>query len=216
MHGGAGQPLGLLLACSWTSREKFVKSDTVRIGDIDLELFEGGSGAPLFLLHGGQGFSADHPYVGPLARERRLLAPSHPGFGRSTQPDWIDSVDDIAHVYLDLLALLGLDKIEVVGCSIGGWIAAEIATMVPARLSKLILVGPVGGKIGPADKLDSPDIFAIGQPAVMRLLYHDPDRFRMKAEELSEDQLLVAMRNRESLALVTWERYMHNPKLKRR
>ena len=64
---------------------------------------------------------------------------------------------------------LGLDQVDLVGCSIGGWIAAEMATKTPERFRKLVLVGPVGVKLGPADKLDIPDIFAMPQEHVNKL-----------------------------------------------
>ena len=75
----------------------------MKLGDIDLELHEVGSGPPLLFLHSGQGFVPDQPFVGMLAKRNRLIAPSHPGFGKSSLPDWLDSVDDIAHVYLELM-----------------------------------------------------------------------------------------------------------------
>jgi pimeloyl-ACP methyl ester carboxylesterase len=189
---------------------------TIELGDVELELAEHGSGAPLLFLHSGQGFDPAHPFVGPLAKSRRLFAPSHPGFGGSALPDWIERVEDIAFVYLDLMDRLELDRVDIVGCSIGGWIAAEIATMVPERVPRLVLVGPVGVKTGPVDELDIPDIFVLGQDEVNALLFRDPEKFRMDPAKLSDDQLRTAVRNRESLALLAWEPYMHNPKLKHR
>ncbi len=188
---------------------------TVKIADVDLELFEAGQGPPVLFLHGAGGFAERQPFVAPLAAQHRLLAPSHPGFGKSSLPDWLDSIDDIAHLYLELMDVLGLDKVDIVGCSIGGWIAAEIATKVPERVRKLVLVGPVGVKVGPADKLDIPDIFAMPQADVNKLSYHDPS----KAPDLGkmpDDELAVLFRNRETTALLVWEPWMHNPKLKHR
>jgi pimeloyl-ACP methyl ester carboxylesterase len=175
---------------------------TRSIAGIDLELFEDGSGAPLLLLHAGRGFDARDPYVAALAKTRRVIAPSHPGFGQSSLPLWLDSVEDIAHVYLELMDTLGIARCDVVGCSIGGWIAAEMATKTPDRFDRIVLVGPIGVKTGPADKLDIPDIYAIGQDKLEPLLMHDPQRFMV--------------RNWETLALLTWEPYMHNPKLRHR
>src|SRR5439155_24724692 len=98
--------------------------DTViSIAGIDLELIERGQGAPLLYLHGGGGVASDLPFLDLLAKTRRVIAPSHPGFGKSSLPDWLDSVDDIAHVYLELMDRLGLTRTDIVGFSIGGWIA---------------------------------------------------------------------------------------------
>src|SRR3954464_5384768 len=115
-----------------------------KVADIDLELFESGKGSPVLFLHGCEGFDQRQPFVAPFAAKRRLIAPSHPGFGKSSLPEWLASVDDIPHIYLELLDTLVLNKVDIVGCSIGGWIAAEMATKVPERVGRLVMVGPVG------------------------------------------------------------------------
>lgn len=183
---------------------------------IGLELHERGSGEPVLFMHAGLGFDRGHAVLDHLARGRRVIAPSHPGFGGSDLPDWMDSVEDIAHLYLGLLDALDLRRVELVGCSIGAWIAAELASMVPERILRLVLAGPLGVKMGPTDKLDVPDIYVIGDDALNRLLYHDPEAFRLNPTQLSDNQLAIALRNRESMALFAWEPYMHNPKLKQR
>ena len=192
----------------------------LKLADIDLELFDSGGPAgaerPILFLHGGGGFNAQQPFVGPLGEKRRLVAPSHPGFGQSSLPEWLDSVDDIAHLYLELMDVLKLDRADLVGCSIGGWIAAEMATKAPERFSRLVLVGPVGIKVGPPDKLDIPDIFAKPQDEVLKLTYHDPERMKPDTAKMTDDELAAMFRARETLALLTWEPWMHNPKLKRR
>src|SRR5262245_10594631 len=71
----------------------------VSVADVDLEVFERGTGRPVLFLHCGEGFQSDAPFVAKLADEARLIAPSHPGFGRSSLPDWIDRIEDIPHVY---------------------------------------------------------------------------------------------------------------------
>jgi pimeloyl-ACP methyl ester carboxylesterase len=186
---------------------------SIAIAGVELDLFEDGNGPPLLFLHSAQGFAPEHPYVPRLSADRRLIAPSHPGFGKSSLPDWIDAIDDIAYIYLELLDRLNLKQLDVIGCSIGGWIAAELATKSPASVRKLVLVGPVGVKTGPIDRLDIPDIFAIPQSEMERLLFHDPERMRVDPSRLTDEQLAISVRNRETLALLSWEPYMHNPKL---
>jgi pimeloyl-ACP methyl ester carboxylesterase len=193
-----------------------VPTTTMQIAGIDLELFEAGQGPPLLWLHGGQGFNPKHQFVDLFAKRHRLIAPSHPGFGRSSLPDWLDSIDDIAHVYLELLDRLKLGSIDVVGTSIGGWIAAEMASKVPERIRRLVLVAPVGVKVGSVDKLDIPDVFAMSQDDASRLLFHDPAKMKVDPTKLSDDEAAIMFRNRETLALLVWEPWMHNPKLRRR
>ena len=145
-----------------------------------------------------------------------MIAPSHPGFGKSSLPDWLDSVDDIAHIYLELMDRLGLTRTDLVGFSIGGWIAAEIATKVPERIERLVLIGPVGVKTGTPDKLDIPDVFAMPREKLDQLRFHDPARHAPELATMPDEELHIVARNSETLALLTWEPYMHNPKLKHR
>lgn len=189
---------------------------TLTIAGAEIELFEGGSGAPVLFLHGASGVTAGDPFLALLAQHRRVIAPSHPGFGRSALPDWLDGVDDIAHIHLELMDRLGLAKSDVIGCSVGGWIASEIATKVPERIARLVLVGPVGVKLGPPDRLDIPDMFAMPHDKLARLVFHDPERFRPDMKSMPEEAVATMVRNRETLALITWEPYMHNPKLRHR
>lgn len=193
-----------------------MKTTTLKIAEIELELFEAGDGPPLLWLHDGQGFHHRAEFIDLFAAHRRLIVPSHPGFGKSSLPDWLDSVDDIAHLYLELLDRLDLNEVDIVGCSIGGWIAAEMATKKPQIIRRLVMVAPVGIKVGSSDKLDIPDIFAMPQDEVDKLLFHDPARMRIDPLRISEQELTILMRNRETLAMLTWEPWMHNPKLKHR
>lgn len=198
-----------------------MKATEIKIAGVDLELLDTGDDrttrerAVLF-LHSGHGYDPWQPFAAGFASWRRLIAPSHPGFGKSGLPDWLDSIDDVAHVYLELMDRLNLDRIDVVGCSLGGWIAAEMASKAPERFHRLVLIGPVGLKVGPADKLDIPDLFAMPRDAVDRLLYRDPDRINAEFAKLTDDELALVFRNRESFALLVWEPWMHNPKLKHR
>jgi pimeloyl-ACP methyl ester carboxylesterase len=188
----------------------------ISVAGVELELFERGPGAPVLYLHGGAGLGIDLPFLDLLARTRRLIAPSHPGFGKSSLPDWLDSIDDVAHVYLELIDRCGLTRTDVIGFSIGGWIAAEMATKVPERINRLVLIGPVGVKTGRSDQLDIPDIFALPRDKLDRLRFHDPKKNPVNLAAMSDDELQVVARNNETLALLTWEPYMHNPKLKHR
>lgn len=104
----------------------------------------------------------------------------------------------------------------LVGFSLGGWIAAEVAVRCAHRLSRLILVGPVGIKAGDRETRDIPDIFALPPEEVTRLVYHDPRKAAVNYAAMSDEQLRTIARNRQSLALYTWEPYMHNSKLRYR
>ncbi len=189
---------------------------TIELAGASLDVWEGGDGPPLLFLHGAGGFRADHPFLGLLGQHRRITAPSHPGFGASSLPEWIDRPDDIAHIYLGLLDRVSSGPIDLIACSLGGWIGAELVTMVPERFRKLIFVAPVGVKLGSRDTLDIPDIFALPAATIEKLLYHEPERFRANPAAMTDQELAIMLRNRETTALLTWEPYMHNPKLRHR
>lgn len=193
-----------------------MQSAVISIASMELELFEAGEGPPILFLHDAGGFSPAQPFVPLLSARHRLLVPSHPGFGRSALPDWLDSCDDIAYIHLELLDRLGLGPVDVVGCSVGGWIAAELATKSPERIRRLVLVCPEGVKVGPSDRLDIPDIYAMSADELARVSYHDPARMQSDVTLLSDEELGIRARNRETTALLVWEPYMHNPKLRHR
>lgn len=186
------------------------------LAGVDIDVWEGGDGPPLLFLHGAGGFRPGPAYLDLLGRRRRVIAPSHPGFGVSGLADWMDRPDDIAHLYLELLDRLHIAHIDVIGTSFGGWIAAELATMQPQRLRRLVLVAPAGVKTGSRDELDIPDIFALPADTVQRMLYAEPDKFRADPSTMTDEELRIMLRNRESLALFAWEPYLHNPKLPHR
>jgi pimeloyl-ACP methyl ester carboxylesterase len=186
------------------------------IQEVQLEVVKRGQGRPLVLLHGEEGLDPDAPFLDLLATHGQVIAPSHPGFGHSPEVGTIDTIDDLAYLYLDLLVEQGLREVVLLGCSLGGWIAAEMAVKCTDRLAKLILVGPLGIKVGDRETRDIPDIFALAPQEVVRLQYHDPARAAVDYAALSDDALTVIARNREATALYAWEPYFHNPKLRQR
>src|SRR5689334_15846476 len=168
------------------------------VHDVQLEMLECGQGRPILFLHGEDGLDPQAAFLSLLAKSGHVLAPSHPGFGHSPEADWIDTVDDLSYLYLDLLATQNLKDVIVIGCSLGGWIAAEMAVKSTARIAKVILVAPVGIKVGDRETRDLPDIFALSPSEVMRLTYHDPAFAVIDYTTLSDDRLTVLARNREA------------------
>src|ERR1700680_3300257 len=108
-----------------------------------IRLMRGGAGSPLVVLHGESGANV-LPFMQQLAQKFDVIAPEHPGFGESDTPDWLDNVHDLAYFYLDLVAQLKLTGVHLVGLSLGGWIAAELAVRNTQRLASLTLSGAAG------------------------------------------------------------------------
>src|SRR6266849_9081466 len=138
-------------------------ASSIVVNNIRVELIERGRGKPLLFLHPEIGIEPVSPVLDQLASRTRVLAPTHPGFGRSEQPRSFDSVDDLAYFYLDLLEQLDLRDTILAGVSLGGWIAAAIAIKSTQRLSHLVLANPVGIKVGGREQRDIADIFAVSE-----------------------------------------------------
>lgn len=120
--------------------EEFVEAGAVRI-----QLRRGGRGKPLLVLHGELGVPGWLRAYSLLAERFNVYVPSLPGFGQSARPDWIVSVRDLAAWVTWCVRDLKLaEPLPVIGFSLGGWVAAEIATMNASIFSKMILVGAAG------------------------------------------------------------------------
>lgn len=186
------------------------------VNGVQVEVRERGQGQPILILHEEDGLDPRAAFLEQLASVGHVFAPSHPGYGRSPDADHIDTVDDLSYFYLDLLAERNLRDVTVIGFSLGGWLAAEMAVKSTSRIARLILVAPLGIKVGGRETRDIPDIFALQQEEIVRLKYHDPSLAAVEYSALSEDELTIIARNREATALYAWEPYFHNPKLRRR
>ncbi len=190
--------------------------DRVNVSGMNIELERRGRGGPLLLLCGEEALETEAPFLDDLAKTYEVLLPSPPGFGESERPDWITSPDDIAYIYLDLVEKLGIKKAPVLGFSLGGWIAAEMATKDDSFISKLVLVDPYGIKVGTPTDRDIADIWSLHPAEVLRRKWHDPEKGKRDFPSMPEEKLTIIARNVESLARFCWDPYMHNPKLKRR
>ncbi|HXS40925.1 MAG TPA: alpha/beta hydrolase [Stellaceae bacterium] len=188
----------------------------VTIGDAEIEIERRGSGQPLLLLPSEDMLEGEALFVDTLARAFEVIIPAPPGFGASNRPDWITAPDDIAYLYLSLLDRLALEAVTVIGCSLGGWIAAELATKNDTRLSRLVLVDPYGIKPGGPSERDIADIWQLSPQRVAALKWREPPKAALDTAAESDAALAQKARNLESFARFCWEPYMHNPKLAHR
>jgi len=188
------------------------KRETLNLHGVEIELTRKGSGPPLFLLHGGGGPVTALPFADRLAETFEIVAPTHPGFAGTRIPDHYDGIQDLAFTYMDLMDRIDLRDAVVLGISMGGWLAAELAVMSTARFSKLIFADAVGVKHGGPTDRDIADVFALSGPDLAAIMWHDASKAPNPAD-MTDEQLQIAAANRTALALYTWEPYMHNPKL---
>jgi pimeloyl-ACP methyl ester carboxylesterase len=191
------------------------ESERLIVQGIELETVRLGAGRPILVLHGFQTIDPEAPFVDLLARYGEIIAPSSPGFGQSPRPKDFDTVYDLVHLYLELLETLPGEKVVLVGFSFGGWLAAEVAAACGHRLARLVLVDPLGIKIGSRETRDILDVFNQSPDEVRRKSWHDPDRFAPDFNAMSDEALVTYARNREALCLYAWHPYMYNPQLPR-
>src|SRR5712671_5311302 len=123
-------------------------NERMTVNGIELEVLRQGAGTPLLLLHGMDTVPPQARFLDRLGRDAEIIAPSSPGFGNTKRPTDFDTIYDLVHLYLAVIDELPYDEIVLIGLSFGGWLAAEVAISRPHRMAKLILVDPVGIKIG--------------------------------------------------------------------
>jgi pimeloyl-ACP methyl ester carboxylesterase len=194
----------------------FMQAELIEVGGVRLDVARQGRGSPLLLLASEEMLELEAPFLDELAREHEVIIPAPPGFGRSERPDWIGSPDDLSYVLLDLLERLALPRLPVIGCSLGGWVAAEMATKDASRIAQLILVAPYGVKVGSPTDRDIADVWMLPRTKVMELKWFDPDKGKRDYAAMPEEALAIIARNSESFARFCWEPYMHNPRLRHR
>lgn len=209
----AGPPGSSVTGSSVT--EQVVTEQVVTVRGSDVRVLSAGAGQAVLYLHGSGDLGTWMPALDLLARRYRVIRPDLPGFNHSQPRDDIESVHDLAYWAWDLIDALDLDTVRVVGSSLGGWLAADLATIEPSRLSHLVLVGAAG--LRPAGGFGT-DVFVLSPPEVLARAYHqDEVRRRLAAEAATgEDdpgRLLLMLRNRAATARLAWNPYFHDPRL---
>jgi len=189
------------------------RTETTRVNGVDLHVRSAGSGPPLLYLHPAFGFQDAVPFFQPITERYRVIAPDHPGFGSSGTPEWLRSIADLAYSYLEFLQEHDLHDVRIIGSSLGGWIAAEMAVRDPSRISGLVLLAPAGLRV---KGVESGDIFLWTRAELAENLYAEPELARaiLKAEP-DPASVEVELKNRYTAARVAWEPRLFNPELAR-
>jgi pimeloyl-ACP methyl ester carboxylesterase len=189
-----------------------VRESKHRVRNIDVRLLRDGKGEPLLYLHGAGGLPPWLPFFEKMAERFDVLVPEHPGFGTSDNPPYIRNVADLAMYYLDFLDALGR-KVHLVGHSLGGWIAAELAVRNTSRLATLTLLAPAGIRV---KGIPSGDNFIWSAEEAERNLWHD-QKFAdaVLARTPTDEAADIELTNRFMAAKFGWEPRWHNPALER-
>jgi pimeloyl-ACP methyl ester carboxylesterase len=191
-------------------------SDSLVVEGTRIDLIERGKGRPVLFLHAENGVEPAYASIDELAKSARVIAPTHPGFGRSELPQGMRTVDDLSYFYLDLLDQLDLRDVTLVGVAFGAWIAAEIAVKSTARLARLVMANAVGVKVSDRETRDIADIFALTETEYLEIAYCNSNVGRRDYKSLPQGEVLAAARAREATARFAWSPYFHNPRLKSR
>ena len=186
-----------------------------KVDSIELTGLHAGAGTPVLLLHGAGGPRSILATCERLAKSFSVIAPTHPGFADCPEVDRLDTVDDLAYLYLDLLDSLNLHDVTVIGFSLGGWIACEMAIKSTARIGRIILVDAVGVRFGGPQSTELADLFGIPPAQMSKLAYFDP-KYAPDPAQMTDLEKLNAQRSFQAFARYAWEPYLHNPKLKQR
>jgi pimeloyl-ACP methyl ester carboxylesterase len=175
---------------------------TVALADtdpVDVAVSEYGDGRPFVLLHGGGGPDTVTGFAELFAKthEVRVIVPTHPGFGGTDRPAALTSIPGLAALYVALIGQLELEDVTVVGNSMGGWIAAEMALLASPRVSGAVLVDTVGIEV-PGHPIA--DFFSLTMDEVFTLSFHNPEPFRIDPATLPPAAQAIAAGNRAALA----------------
>ena len=188
-------------------------AEMITVNGCSVEMLRGGKGETLLFLHGAGGIKAWTPYLEELAKRFSVLAPSHPGFGRSDTPAWLDNMSDMTFFYLDLIEQLDLRDIHLVGNSLGGWLAAEIAVRNADRFRTLTLVSPAGLRV---IGVPMGDIFMwSAEQRVRNTMYDQRLAEERLAMPISEEEAEINLKNHFTTAKLAWSPRFHNPDLEK-
>lgn len=147
-----------------------------------------------------------------LARSFDVIAPTHPGFAGG-RPDWLDNIHDLAYFHLDLLDALDLSEVHLVGLSLGGWVALELAARNTSRLATLTLVGAAGIHV---HGVPVPDSFMSTDEQRIRDLYFDQSVAEAAiARDLGSENEDALLQDRLVSALVAWQPRNYDPHLQK-
>lgn len=194
----------------------------MQINDIDVagtttpvSYTERGEGHPFLVLHGGGGPQTVTGYADLLAAERHahVITPIHPGFGGTARPDAFTTIGQLAQLYIALLDRLNFNDVTVVGNSIGGWIAAEMALLDTTRISSIELVDAVGIEVPGHPVVD---FFALTFPEIAQRSYYQPDNFVIDPSAMTPQQQAVLAGNRAALSVYAGDPSMMDPTLRER
>lgn len=193
------------------ARPARLREQTVALRHGETRLWRKGSGTPVVILHGAGGPEMWLDYIERWPESNEVILAEHPGFGKAGLPAWLETVDDLAYSYLDLFGELGLADMHLVGHSLGGWLAMELAVRNCAALRSLTLVSAPGVRV---EGVRIADNFLWTPEEAARALFANPElRARHLAHVPGSDERLQRLRRMKTVAKLVWNPRWYNPVL---
>ena len=181
--------------------------DSVEVAGAKIHLLRWGEGDAVLSLHSIEGNLGWLPYLDAISQSASVYAPTHPGFGTSERPEWLETIPDLARFYLWMLQDIGIERVHLMGGFMGGWVAAEMAVMCPQILKSLTLIGTAGVR---PEEGEIADIFLLGEEGTLELAIGDPSPI---TEVVETEERNTRIRGREMTTRLCWKPYMHSPSL---
>ncbi|MGH2812432.1 MAG: alpha/beta fold hydrolase [Actinomycetota bacterium] len=194
-----------------------ISQELIEVGGRKVDLRRTGAGEPLVYLHSAMGDFWMPEFLEKVAEHYEVLCPAHPGFGDSTGMEEIADIEDLAFHYADVFDELGLWPLHLVGASLGGWIAAEIAVRWPDKLRSLTLIDAVGIWV---DETPLAPMWGVQPEQLVDMLFADRSHpiaqliLSIDIDDPPPEEILLPFINQQAAtAKVGWDPYLHNPKL---
>jgi pimeloyl-ACP methyl ester carboxylesterase len=201
-----------------------IRDERVEVAVGSVQVLRGGSGPPLLYLHSASGEGPGAEILSELAESFAVSAPMFPGFGESEGIEAIEDMEDAVFHLLDVLDALALRSASVVGMSLGGWMAAELAARYPDRVERLVLVNPAGLYVPGAEvkeifgrRLDelALDLFADQAHPMAQLMRQMEQVMQTDPQSVPFEAVRPLLASLAATAKLAWNPYLHDPKLER-
>jgi len=186
---------------------------TMTLCGAPVPLKRAGTGPAMLMIHGGGGASRFLPAMQSLARSFDVIVPQAPGFGGTAAPPWLETIADLANFYLEFIAALDLRSVHLVGLSLGGWVAAELAVRNASALASLTLVDAPGIDVPGVARLDPS---ALGAEEAVRATFFDRNfANEAVARALRPENEAARLANQRLVARLAGQRRYQDPQLQR-
>jgi pimeloyl-ACP methyl ester carboxylesterase len=180
---------------------------------VSTPILRAGRGAPVLVLEGATNVEGWLPFYDALAQTHEVILPTHPGYAGQPAPEWLDRVADLANFHLDLMDALDLRDVRLLGFSLGGWTAAELATRERSRIAALALVAPSGLYVPGAEPLD---VFLRTDEQLFDDLFFDPAlAAQWREARTAPDSEDLRLQSKVTTAKLAWNPRWYDPHLRK-